>query len=212
MDESWRTYGWVMAHVWMSHVSHVTRTYEWVIRVTSQVSESYVARMTESRHTHQSVTSHVCMNHVCHVTHINESRRTYEWVTLHVWMSHVIRMNESYESRHRYQKLCRTYDSVTSHASERHVARMYESCESRYTHQRVTSHIWMSHTSYGIRVLGWLQLVASIKLQVSFAKETYKRDYILQKRPMNESYKSRHTYPGVASVSSIDKIIGLFCL
>ena len=30
--------------------------------------------------------------------------------------------------------------------------------------------------------MGWLWLVASIKLQVSFAKETYKRDDILQKR------------------------------
>ena len=32
--------------------------------------------------------------------------------------------------------------------------------------------------------MGWLQLVGSIKLQVSFANETYKRDDILQKRPV----------------------------
>jgi len=32
--------------------------------------------------------------------------------------------------------------------------------------------------------MGWLWLVGSIKLQVSFAKEPYKRDDILQKRPM----------------------------
>jgi len=32
--------------------------------------------------------------------------------------------------------------------------------------------------------MGWLQLVGSIKLQVSFAKEPYKRDDILQKRPI----------------------------
>ena len=30
----------------------------------------------------------------------------------------------------------------------------------------------------------WLWLVASIKLWVSFAKEPYKKDDILQKRPM----------------------------
>jgi len=30
--------------------------------------------------------------------------------------------------------------------------------------------------------MGWLRLVGSLKLQVSFAKEPYKRDYILQKR------------------------------
>ena len=32
--------------------------------------------------------------------------------------------------------------------------------------------------------MGWLQLVGSLKLQVSFAKKPYKRDYILQKRPL----------------------------
>ena len=32
--------------------------------------------------------------------------------------------------------------------------------------------------------MGWLWLVGSIKLQVSFAKEPYKRDIILQKRPI----------------------------
>ena len=32
--------------------------------------------------------------------------------------------------------------------------------------------------------MGWLRLVGSLKSQVSFAKEPYKRDDILQKRPM----------------------------
>jgi len=32
--------------------------------------------------------------------------------------------------------------------------------------------------------MGWLRLVGSLKLWVSFTKEPYKRDYILQKRPM----------------------------
>jgi len=30
----------------------------------------------------------------------------------------------------------------------------------------------------------WLRLVGSLKVQVSFAKEPYKREYILQKRPI----------------------------
>ena len=46
--------------------------------------------------------------------------------------------------------------------------------------QPPTSHHWMipyhPHT-------GWLRLVGSLKLQVSSAKEPYKRDYTLQKRP-----------------------------
>jgi len=32
--------------------------------------------------------------------------------------------------------------------------------------------------------MGWLRLVGSLKQQVSFAKEPYKRDYILQKKPI----------------------------
>jgi len=32
--------------------------------------------------------------------------------------------------------------------------------------------------------MGWLRLLGSSNLQVSFAKEPYKRDYILQKRPI----------------------------
>jgi len=32
--------------------------------------------------------------------------------------------------------------------------------------------------------MGWLRLLGSLKLQVSFAKEPYKTDDILQKRPI----------------------------
>jgi len=56
------------------------------------------------------------------------------------------------------------------------------------------SHIWMSHVAYvdeptalqhtATQTMGWLRLVGSLKLQVSLAKETYKTDYILQKRPV----------------------------
>jgi len=35
-----------------------------------------------------------------------------------------------------------------------------------------------------IPIMGWLWWVGSFKLQVSFAKEPYNRDYILQKRPV----------------------------
>ena len=34
------------------------------------------------------------------------------------------------------------------------------------------------------RSMGWLRLVGSLKLEVSFEKEPYKRDDILQKRPI----------------------------
>ena len=44
------------------------------------------------------------------------------------------------------------------------------------------------HSLFGGRLLyiymGWLRLVGALKVQVSFAKEPYKRDDILQKRPI----------------------------
>jgi len=39
------------------------------------------------------------------------------------------------------------------------------------------------HTYIHIDIrMGWLRLVGSLKVHVSFAKEPYKRDYIFQKR------------------------------
>jgi len=38
--------------------------------------------------------------------------------------------------------------------------------------------------SWRLASMGWLRLVGSFKLYVSFAKEPYKRDHILQKRPV----------------------------
>ena len=51
---------------------------------------------------------------------------------------------------------------------------------------RVTCHIRTSQTTRGCQreCMGWLQLVGSLKLYVTFAKEPYKRKYILQKRPI----------------------------
>jgi len=40
----------------------------------------------------------------------------------------------------------------------------------------------MNHSTPMKAVMGWLRLVGSLKLQVSFAKEPYKKDYLLQKR------------------------------
>jgi len=58
--------------------------------------------------------------------------------------------------------------------------------------------------------MGWLRFVGSLKLYVSFAKDPYttrlssaKETYNL-KEPTNRSY-------GVASISKINRIVGLFC-
>ena len=52
-------------------------------------------------------------------------------------------------------------------------------CFDIFTRVTVLTHLHMCH-----EWLGWLQLVGSLKLQVSFAKEPYTRDDILQKRPI----------------------------
>jgi len=44
-----------------------------------------------------------------------------------------------------------------------------------------------------ILAMRWLLLVGSFKLQVSFAKKPYKRDHILQKRPMIQT-QCLHVY------------------
>jgi len=52
--------------------------------------------------------------------------------------------------------------------------------------------------------MGWLWFVGSIKLQVSFAKEPYKRDDILQKRPIILSIllTVATPYHGMATISA----------
>ena len=46
------------------------------------------------------------------------------------------------------------------------------------------THMIMHFAYYRYVHMGWLRLVGSLKSQVSFEKETYKRDNTLQKRPI----------------------------
>ena len=88
--------------------------------------------------------------------------------------------------------------------------------------------------SFALRSMAWLRLLGSLKRQVSFAKEPYKRDCFLQKRTIIlrslltvatpwSSLESRQLFSlgghdrmgmstyGVATISRLLKIIGLFC-
>jgi len=58
--------------------------------------------------------------------------------------------------------------------------------------------------------MGWLRLVGSLKLQVSFAKESYKRDDILQKRPIILRSLLIVATPYVFSLQETFDIVGLF--
>ena len=89
------------------------------------------------------------------------------FLVLAIPLSHVTRLNESYH----------TFECVMSHVWMSHVTRLNESC---HTYKWVLLHV--QHTQ--ICGMGWLWLVGSIKLQVSFAKEPYKKHENLRKRPI----------------------------
>jgi len=59
--------------------------------------------------------------------------------------------------------------------------------------------------------MGWLRLVGSLKLQLFFAKEPYKRDDILQKRRVILRSLRIATPYGVAMISRLLENVGLFC-
>ena len=109
-DESCHTYGWVMSHIWMSHVTYLNEschTYGWVM---AHIWMSHVTHMDES-----SQVTHMCeltclpiltsiwrscacvtwLVYTCSpiVTSIwwsgDESCHIYGWVMSHIWMSHV---------------------------------------------------------------------------------------------------------------------------
>jgi len=70
INESCRTYAWVVSHMWMSHVEH----------------------MNEARYTHEWVLWHTSMSHV---TRVNGECHAYEFVVTYTWMSPVAHKNES---------------------------------------------------------------------------------------------------------------------
>jgi len=116
---------------------------------------------------------------------------------------------------HRWQHT-HTYTHTHAHTN---------TCTHRHTHQaftRTRRRAKRHSTTCESCHMGWLRLVGSFKLKVSFAKETYKRDDILQKRPMilaatcvrcisHILYTATCESYGVATISRLLKSIGLFC-
>ena len=90
MNETCHTNEWVMPHIWRSHVTHMNascHTFAWVM---SHTWTSHVTHMHVSRHTHwlperEWVMSHIGMSHG---THRSESLHTHERVMSHISLSH----------------------------------------------------------------------------------------------------------------------------
>jgi len=77
MDESCRTYGWVMSHIWISYITHMEQSWHtecWIFEWSAGcMSMRQVTHVNESCDTLESVTSHILISHViqtesCHMT------------------------------------------------------------------------------------------------------------------------------------------------
>jgi len=133
-----------MAHIWMSHGTH----------------------MIESWHTYKCVMAHVWMSHG---THMNGSWHTYEWVTAHIWLSHGTHMNGSWHTYERVTALmwlshhayiCTYVHLYVTHvqayvafpevmaSDARGAVAVIHMNESRHIYDWFTAHIWLSHHAY----------------------------------------------------------------
>ena len=97
--------------------------------------------------------------------------------------------------------ILRSLSEQRTHSVENTLCRDAWANQTRHTNLW-RGHMWREHISYRTHyvrhlvcslcqirsldawALGWLRLVGSLRLQVSFAKEPYRRDYILQKSPI----------------------------
>jgi len=139
--------------------------------------------------------------HVCNITrhhHLREWHYSLIWVT---WLIHMCYM--TYVTCHTYERAMLHTCWYVWHESFTWVTLLIDLSDVTHSYVWHDSFICVRHESF-IRVpwliyrsditpafrnwmsmdMGWLRLLGSKKLQVSFAKETYKRDNILQKRPI----------------------------
>jgi len=107
MNESWHTYEWVMAHIWMSHGTHMNDVSTHMIWVMAHIWVSHGTRINESCHTHE----------WCECTY--ESLHIFEWVKAHIWRSHGTRTKESNHTTATYcttlQHIICTFEWVKAH-------------------------------------------------------------------------------------------------
>jgi len=182
------TYEWGMSHI---HTWVMSRTHGWVTN--SHLHRPLLPQADAAHPTNESCINESCYLHVCDSKSFTCVRRVmYEWVmsSTCVWL-------------HAMEFICNSYDMTHSYMTRHtHVNGTYEL--SRHTHLDEWCHTHMSQMRQGIHertpscvcvitplaswdrrgCMGWLRLAGSSKLYVSYAKEPYKRDDIMQKRPM----------------------------
>jgi len=152
-----------MSHIYDAVVTHMNESCEvvmsqiWISHVVIHAHKScHTCEVNESCHTCEvNESCHTCeVNESCHTCEVNESCHTSARV-----------LSQCYVSK--YHELCVWMSAVPPTIDSCHTCE--ESCHS---------------ATWSCPNMGWLRLVGSLKLYVSFAKEPYKRDYILPKRPI----------------------------
>jgi len=147
------------------------------------ISMCHITHVNESCHTCQCAMSHISM---CHVTHVNVSCHTCQCVMSHISMCHVTHINVS----------CHTYQRVMSHISMCHVTHVNVSCHSYCLYIRVGdtcgvgTHMLCTHTCTCICIYRYMYMCPAC----------------IYGRGTHVVYMY-----GVATISRLLKIIGLFC-
>jgi len=149
MNESCRTYEWVMSPVdvpWEVLV-HMERAWGTIAERMSRRNRQQRTQTWTRTHTH----TRACVRarHARTYTHT----ATYEWDMSYMGMSHVTPMNESWishvthvdESCHAYEWVMSTYEWVISHVWMSHFTSVNELC---HTFVWVMSHIRISHVTH----------------------------------------------------------------
>jgi len=192
MNESFRTYEWVLSHSWV--ISHAPM--------------SHITQMNESCHTYEWVLSRSRTSHVPHT--IADERLIQQHAVPHqkvpavprdIWALHSVRQPEHRNkvdvakfSRHLFERVVKLPDHCTQglHTPTlHHTATLCDTLQRTFLSASSSSLTTLNSAGgapsntciVSCMHMGWLRLVGSIKLYVSFAKEPYKRDNTLQKRP-----------------------------
>jgi len=187
------------SHMWMSHVahlifgiSHVTHEYVHLIFDVPTMTTCIKLQVSFAKEPYKRDYLIFGISHVTHEYVITLTSRVHE--SCHSHVTHEWVMPQTSSSAY-----------VVSHIITL-ISRVHESCHSHVTHEWVTSRVNASccchtHMIHVAHLIVWYMstrhvptmrstdmyhvptMTTCIKLQVSFAKEPYKRDYILQKRP-----------------------------
>jgi len=192
VNESSLTYGWVRAASllcrwgWVIALIEGVMSHMWMSRG-RHMQESWLTHASRRAHCNTHTATHILQHTHCNTHcncrgHMQESWRTHACVASHIWMRRVTFMNAS----------CHTYECVVTHVWRHHAT---HSSESWRTHEGVVPHIWIRRVTHTKE--SWLAYELS---HMKTSRHTYQWDVAT----MWKSY-------GVATISRLLQILGLFC-